>query len=197
MERQRRAALRSSVIQELRQQYSDAPEEIREKRDFQSERQSHEELHRYPSVCFIQSWHITTTVFTSLSPLIIIEKLVRCVALKGKLQFFGSFLNTLSCTGKIMKNPWWCASPCQRVIGIPRREAWWECPASWAGSHTLETSRLWLAVKADRCGLHTPPSQLIPKLTILFCLFLRMGTALDQRKRRSSWRRKLKEKVKV
>uniref|UniRef100_A0A3B3I5B1 Neuroguidin, EIF4E binding protein n=1 Tax=Oryzias latipes TaxID=8090 RepID=A0A3B3I5B1_ORYLA len=46
MERQRRAALRSSVIQELRQQYSDAPEEIREKRDFQSERQSHEELHR-------------------------------------------------------------------------------------------------------------------------------------------------------
>ncbi|XP_024135383.1 neuroguidin [Oryzias melastigma] len=46
MERQRRAALRSSVIQELRQQYSDAPEEIREKRDFQSERQSREELHR-------------------------------------------------------------------------------------------------------------------------------------------------------
>lgn len=46
VERQRRAALRSSVIQELRQQYSDAPEEIRERRDFQSERESHEEQHR-------------------------------------------------------------------------------------------------------------------------------------------------------
>ncbi|KAM9712495.1 neuroguidin [Menidia menidia] len=45
-ERQRRAALRSSVIQELRQQYSDAPEEIQERRDFQSERDSREELHR-------------------------------------------------------------------------------------------------------------------------------------------------------
>lgn len=45
-ERQRRAALRSSVIQELRQQYSDAPEEIREKRDFQTERDGREELHR-------------------------------------------------------------------------------------------------------------------------------------------------------
>ncbi|XP_012708840.2 neuroguidin isoform X2 [Fundulus heteroclitus] len=45
-ERQRRAALRSSVIQELRQQYSDAPEEIRDRRDFQSERESREELHR-------------------------------------------------------------------------------------------------------------------------------------------------------
>ncbi|XP_034562280.1 neuroguidin [Notolabrus celidotus] len=45
-ERQRRAALRSSVIQELRQQYSDAPEEIREKRDFQSAREGREELHR-------------------------------------------------------------------------------------------------------------------------------------------------------
>ncbi|KAJ8374884.1 hypothetical protein SKAU_G00054640 [Synaphobranchus kaupii] len=42
----RRAALRSSLIQELRQQYSDAPEEIRERRDFQTERQSREELHR-------------------------------------------------------------------------------------------------------------------------------------------------------
>ncbi|XP_061521941.1 neuroguidin [Phycodurus eques] len=46
VERQRRAALRSSVIQELRQQYSDAPEEIRERRDFQTERDSREELHR-------------------------------------------------------------------------------------------------------------------------------------------------------
>nr|XP_057915355.1 neuroguidin [Doryrhamphus excisus] len=45
-ERQKRAALRSSVIQELRQQYSDAPEEIRERRDFQSDRESREELHR-------------------------------------------------------------------------------------------------------------------------------------------------------
>ncbi|KAJ8278778.1 hypothetical protein COCON_G00058440 [Conger conger] len=42
----KRAALRSSLIQELRQQYSDAPEEIRERRDFQTERESREELHR-------------------------------------------------------------------------------------------------------------------------------------------------------
>ncbi|XP_071341892.1 neuroguidin [Trachinotus anak] len=46
LERQRRAALRSSVIQELRQQYSDAPEEIRDRRDFQSNRESREETHR-------------------------------------------------------------------------------------------------------------------------------------------------------
>uniref|UniRef100_A0A3Q1F709 Neuroguidin, EIF4E binding protein n=1 Tax=Acanthochromis polyacanthus TaxID=80966 RepID=A0A3Q1F709_9TELE len=46
VERQRRAALRSSVIQELRKQYSDAPEEIRDRRDFQSEREGREELHR-------------------------------------------------------------------------------------------------------------------------------------------------------
>ncbi|CAK6951930.1 neuroguidin [Scomber scombrus] len=46
VERQRRAALRSSVIQELRQQYSDAPDEIRDRQDFQSERDSREELHR-------------------------------------------------------------------------------------------------------------------------------------------------------
>ncbi|CDQ70394.1 neuroguidin [Oncorhynchus mykiss] len=45
-DKQRRAALRSSVIQELRQQYSDAPEEIREHRDFQTDRQSREQLHR-------------------------------------------------------------------------------------------------------------------------------------------------------
>lgn len=50
-ERQRRAALRSSVIQELRQQYSDAPEEIRERRDFQSDRDSREDLHRCVCVC--------------------------------------------------------------------------------------------------------------------------------------------------
>ncbi|KAI1888997.1 hypothetical protein AGOR_G00174520 [Albula goreensis] len=42
----RRAALRSSLIQELRQQYSDTPEEIRDRSDFQTERQSREELHR-------------------------------------------------------------------------------------------------------------------------------------------------------
>ncbi|XP_077592202.1 neuroguidin [Stigmatopora nigra] len=46
VERRKKAALRSSVIQELRQQYSDAPEEIREKRDFQNEKDSREELHR-------------------------------------------------------------------------------------------------------------------------------------------------------
>ncbi|XP_030624251.1 neuroguidin [Chanos chanos] len=45
-DRRRRAALRSSVIQELREQYSEAPEEIRDRRDFQTERQSREELHR-------------------------------------------------------------------------------------------------------------------------------------------------------
>nr|XP_019942779.1 PREDICTED: neuroguidin [Paralichthys olivaceus] len=46
VERQRQAALRSSVIQELRQQYSDAPEEIRDRQDFQSERESRDETHR-------------------------------------------------------------------------------------------------------------------------------------------------------
>ncbi|XP_033841620.1 neuroguidin [Periophthalmus magnuspinnatus] len=46
VERLKRAALRSSVIQELRQQYSDAPEEIRDRQDFQSERESREEAHR-------------------------------------------------------------------------------------------------------------------------------------------------------
>ncbi|KAM3860779.1 neuroguidin [Diretmus argenteus] len=45
-DRQRRAALRSSLIQELRQQYSDTPEEIRERRDFQTERESREDMHR-------------------------------------------------------------------------------------------------------------------------------------------------------
>ncbi|KAL1006361.1 hypothetical protein UPYG_G00071360 [Umbra pygmaea] len=45
-EKQKRAALRSSVIQELRQQYSDAPEEVRDQRDFKTDRQSREELHR-------------------------------------------------------------------------------------------------------------------------------------------------------
>ncbi|XP_058480149.1 neuroguidin [Solea solea] len=45
-ERRKRAALRSSVIQELRQQYSDAPEEIRDRRDFQTEKDSREEMHR-------------------------------------------------------------------------------------------------------------------------------------------------------
>nr|Q6PFJ1.1 RecName: Full=Neuroguidin; AltName: Full=EIF4E-binding protein [Danio rerio]AAH57531.1 Neuroguidin, EIF4E binding protein [Danio rerio] len=46
VEKQKRAALRSSVIQELRQQYSDAPEEIRDRRDFQTDRQGREELNR-------------------------------------------------------------------------------------------------------------------------------------------------------
>uniref|UniRef100_A0A8C6TEL8 Neuroguidin, EIF4E binding protein n=1 Tax=Neogobius melanostomus TaxID=47308 RepID=A0A8C6TEL8_9GOBI len=45
-ERMRRVALRSSVIQELRQQYSDAPEEIRDRQDFQSEKESRDERHR-------------------------------------------------------------------------------------------------------------------------------------------------------
>lgn len=57
-EHQRRAALRSSVIQELRQQYSDAPEEIREKRDFQTERDSREELHRYFVTRTLEGWFL-------------------------------------------------------------------------------------------------------------------------------------------
>ncbi|XP_056110087.1 neuroguidin [Rhinichthys klamathensis goyatoka] len=46
IDKQKKAALRSSVIQELRQQYSDAPEEIRDRRDFQTERESREEQNR-------------------------------------------------------------------------------------------------------------------------------------------------------
>ncbi|KAK0144630.1 Neuroguidin [Merluccius polli] len=49
VDRLRRAALRSSVIQELREQYSDTPEEIRDRRDFQTEGQSRNEQHRYAS----------------------------------------------------------------------------------------------------------------------------------------------------
>ncbi|XP_062841440.1 neuroguidin isoform X2 [Trichomycterus rosablanca] len=45
-DKQRKAALRSSVIQELRQQYSDAPEEIRDRQDFQTDRDIREEQHR-------------------------------------------------------------------------------------------------------------------------------------------------------
>ncbi|XP_076868447.1 neuroguidin [Brachyhypopomus gauderio] len=46
VEKLRRAALRSSVIQELRQQYSDAPDEIRDRQDFQTDREIREEQHR-------------------------------------------------------------------------------------------------------------------------------------------------------
>ncbi|XP_034428767.1 neuroguidin [Hippoglossus hippoglossus] len=46
VERQRQAALRSSVIQELRQQYSDAPEEIKDRRDFQTDKESRDDTHR-------------------------------------------------------------------------------------------------------------------------------------------------------
>ncbi|XP_060755954.1 neuroguidin [Neoarius graeffei] len=46
VEKRRKAAFRSSVIGELRQQYSDAPEEIRERQDFQTERDIREEQHR-------------------------------------------------------------------------------------------------------------------------------------------------------
>ncbi|MBN3304435.1 NGDN protein, partial [Amia calva] len=45
-ERVRRAALRSSVIQELREQYSSTPEEVRDRRDFQTDKESREELHK-------------------------------------------------------------------------------------------------------------------------------------------------------
>ncbi|XP_066542841.1 neuroguidin [Hoplias malabaricus] len=45
-EKQRRAALRSSVIQELRHQYSDHPEEIRDKQDTHTERELRDEQHR-------------------------------------------------------------------------------------------------------------------------------------------------------
>lgn len=60
VERKRQAALRSSVIQELRQQYSDAPDEIRDRQDFQSERDSREELHR-----FLRIYLITDTKATA------------------------------------------------------------------------------------------------------------------------------------
>lgn len=45
-DKRRKAAFRSSVIGELRQQYSNAPEEIRERQDFQSERDIQEDQHR-------------------------------------------------------------------------------------------------------------------------------------------------------
>ncbi|KAL7840889.1 hypothetical protein AOLI_G00262120 [Acnodon oligacanthus] len=45
-DKQKKAALRSSVIQELRQQYSDAPQEIRDRQDFQTDREIREEQHR-------------------------------------------------------------------------------------------------------------------------------------------------------
>uniref|UniRef100_A0A672T2F2 Neuroguidin-like n=1 Tax=Sinocyclocheilus grahami TaxID=75366 RepID=A0A672T2F2_SINGR len=53
IDKQKRAALRSSVIQELRQQYSDAPEEIRDRRDFQTERESREELNSKYLFCML------------------------------------------------------------------------------------------------------------------------------------------------
>ncbi|KAB5533152.1 hypothetical protein PHYPO_G00128510 [Pangasianodon hypophthalmus] len=46
VDKRRKAAFRSSVIGELRQQYSNAPEEIRERQDFQTERDIREEQHR-------------------------------------------------------------------------------------------------------------------------------------------------------
>ncbi|GAA6099023.1 neuroguidin [Tachysurus ichikawai] len=46
VDKRRKLAFRSSVIGELRQQYSDAPEEIRERQDFQTERDIREEQHR-------------------------------------------------------------------------------------------------------------------------------------------------------
>ncbi|XP_053343953.1 neuroguidin [Clarias gariepinus] len=46
VEKRKKAAFRSSVIGELRQQYSDAPEEIRDRQDFQTERDIREEQHR-------------------------------------------------------------------------------------------------------------------------------------------------------
>ncbi|KAK3541259.1 hypothetical protein QTP86_019194 [Hemibagrus guttatus] len=46
VDKRRKAAFRSSVIGELRQQYSNAPEEIRDRQDFQTERDIREEQHR-------------------------------------------------------------------------------------------------------------------------------------------------------
>ncbi|TSK98371.1 Neuroguidin [Bagarius yarrelli] len=46
VDKRRKAAFRSSVIGELRQQYSDAPEEIRDRQDFQTDRDIREEQHR-------------------------------------------------------------------------------------------------------------------------------------------------------
>ena len=76
VERQRRAALRSSVIQELRQQYSDTPEEIRDRRDFQSERESREELHRCLHVCIAPATFQLMRLGASYTPCLFMTRFV-------------------------------------------------------------------------------------------------------------------------
>lgn len=124
-ERQRRAALRSSVIQELRQQYSDVPEEIREKRDFQTERDSREELHRYFFTRTLEGWF---------------------------LKNIKTGLNSCRChlAGKIMRSPWWFVSACPNVRRMPGKEQWCPCLANWAASHTSVTSRRWREGRGQR-----------------------------------------------
>lgn len=46
-DKRKKAAFRSSVIGELRQQYSEAPDEIRERQEFHTERDIREEQHRW------------------------------------------------------------------------------------------------------------------------------------------------------
>lgn len=136
VERQRRAALRSSVIQELRQQYSDAPEEIRDRRDFQSERESRDDLHR----------------FLLLLSYIYLSYISRQKACRELCRVFQTSLLKIFCSsGKSMRSQWWCVSTCQSVIRTPEREARWRWPASWAGSHTSVTSARWQA-RAGRWG---------------------------------------------
>lgn len=52
LERAKRRALSSSVIRELKEQYSDAPEEIRDARHPHVTRQSQEDQHRCIRSCF-------------------------------------------------------------------------------------------------------------------------------------------------
>lgn len=52
--------------------------------------------------------------------------------------------------GKITRSRWWCVSTCPNIRRMPKREAWWECPTSWAASHTSVTSQHWLAATAVR-----------------------------------------------
>lgn len=166
-ERQRQAALRSSVIQELRQQYSDAPEEIREKRDFQSERESREELHRCSLVCFISAgrhtkadecaikwerlWGLCVmqesgiiSDYVNIPEHLIWAKFYRHKSSSSVFLFFFVF------AGKIMRSQWWCVLTCPNIRRTPKREAWCPCPAIWVASHTSVTSQHWREARADR-----------------------------------------------
>lgn len=64
LDRAKRRALSSSVIRELKEQYSDAPEEIRDSRHPHVTRQSQEDQHRseLSSWGFFQVWHRSTAL---------------------------------------------------------------------------------------------------------------------------------------